>query len=121
MPKGSDGPPTYDEVIAYFATYEARYALPIQRPVRVHAIRRDDGALLIESYRGTYRARVVISATGTWSTPSIPPYPGQELFRGIQIHSADYRTPELFFVSGAAARDSPPISTCVRALTRGPL
>jgi putative flavoprotein involved in K+ transport len=34
MPAGSDSTPICDEVIAYFAAYEARYALPIQRPVR---------------------------------------------------------------------------------------
>ena len=96
MPAGSDGTPTRDDVISYFAAYEARYALPIQRPVRVQAVRRGDGALLVESDRGVYRGRAVVSATGTWSKPYIPRYPGQELFRGMQIHSADYRTPDLF-------------------------
>jgi cation diffusion facilitator CzcD-associated flavoprotein CzcO len=52
--------------------------------------------LLVESDRGVYRGRAVVSATGTWGQPYIPPYPGQELFRGLQIHSADYRTPALF-------------------------
>ena len=32
MPPGADGAPSRDEVLAYFAAYEARYALPIQRP-----------------------------------------------------------------------------------------
>jgi putative flavoprotein involved in K+ transport len=96
MPPSATDTPTRDEVIAYFAAYEARYALPIQRPIHVQAVRHGDGRLKIESDRGIYHARAVISATGTWSTPSIPSYPGQELFRGIQIHSADYRTPELF-------------------------
>jgi len=96
MPAGADGPPTRDEVLDYFAAYEARYALPIQRPVRVQAVRRGDGALLVESDQGVYRARSVVSATGTWTKPFIPTYPGQKLFQGIQIHSADYRTPTLF-------------------------
>jgi len=96
MPPSADGMPARDEVLSYFAAYEARYALPIQRPVRVHALRRGDGGLLIEIDRGVYQARAVVSATGTWRKPYIPRYPGQELFRGIQIHSADYRRPELF-------------------------
>jgi cation diffusion facilitator CzcD-associated flavoprotein CzcO len=96
MPPSATDTPTRDEVIAYFAAYEARYALPIRRPIHVQAVRPADGRLKIESDRGIYLARAVVSATGTWSTPSIPSYPGQELFRGIQIHSADYRTPELF-------------------------
>jgi cation diffusion facilitator CzcD-associated flavoprotein CzcO len=88
--------PTRDEVLAYFAAYEARYAFPIQRPVRVQAVRPGNGALLVESDRGVYQARAVVSASGTWRKPYIPRYPGQELFGGIQLHSADYRTPELF-------------------------
>ncbi len=96
MPPSANGMPTRDEILAYFAAYEARYAFPIQRPVRVEAVRRGDGALLVESDRGVYRARALVSASGTWRQPYIPYYTGQELFRGIQLHSADYRTPELF-------------------------
>jgi putative flavoprotein involved in K+ transport len=96
MSASTDGTPTRDDVLDYFAAYEARYTLPIQRPLHVQTVRRGDGALLVESDRGVYRARAVVSTTGTWSKPYIPQYPGQELFRGIQIHSADYRTPALF-------------------------
>jgi cation diffusion facilitator CzcD-associated flavoprotein CzcO len=96
MPASTEGTPTRDDVLDYFAAYEARYTLPIQRPVRVQAVRHGDGALLVESDRGHYRTRVVVSATGTWSTPYIPRYPGHELFQGIQIHSAAYHTPDLF-------------------------
>lgn len=96
MPARADGTPTRDDVLDYFTAYEARYALPIQRPVRVRAVRGGNAALLVESDRGVYRGRAVVSATGTWSKPYIPPYPGQEQFQGMQIHSADYRTPDLF-------------------------
>ncbi|MFI0471049.1 NAD(P)-binding domain-containing protein [Saccharopolyspora sp. 5N102] len=41
-------------------------------------------------------ARVVISATGTWTAPHLPSYPGQELFAGRQLHTIDYRTPQEF-------------------------
>jgi putative flavoprotein involved in K+ transport len=84
----SDGTPTRDDVLDYFAAYEARYALPIQRPLHVQAVRRGDRVLLVECDRGVYQARAVVSATGTWGKPYVPQYPGQELFRGIQIHSA---------------------------------
>jgi putative flavoprotein involved in K+ transport len=66
-------------LLDYFAAYEARYALPIQRPLHVQAVRRADGTLLVECDRGVYRARAVISATGTWTKPFIPIYPGQEV------------------------------------------
>jgi putative flavoprotein involved in K+ transport len=96
MPARADGTPTRDDVLDYFAAYEARYTLPIRRPVRVKAVHQDGGGLLVESDRGQYQARAVVSATGTWSKPFIPVYPGQELFQGMQVHSADYRTSQLF-------------------------
>jgi len=96
MPPSAEDIPTRDEVIAYFVAYEARYKVPIQRPVRVTAVRPGDGSLLVESDRGVYHARAVVSATGTWQKPYVPSFPDQAQFRGIQFHSADYRTPELF-------------------------
>src|SRR5690606_2908451 len=42
------------------------------------------------------RSRVVVSATGTWSKPFIPDYPGREDFEGVQLHSTNYRRPEPF-------------------------
>jgi cation diffusion facilitator CzcD-associated flavoprotein CzcO len=72
MPAASDGTPSRDEVIAYFADYKARYTLPIQPPLRVQAVRRGDGVLLVETDRGVYHARSVVSATGTWNKPFMP-------------------------------------------------
>lgn len=96
MPPSSDGTPTRDAVIAYFRAYEQRYQLPIQRPVRVAAVRRAGEQLRVEMDNGDYLARAVISATGTWGKPLIPDYPGREQFRGVQLHSAEYRSPEPF-------------------------
>lgn len=35
----------------------------------------------------------MISATGTWSAPFIPPYDDRDIFRGEQVHSAHYQSP----------------------------
>ena len=84
----------------YFAEYEERFDLPVERPVHVSAVRREDadprGRLLVETDRGTWAARYVINATGTWTKPFWPRYPGQERFRGRQLHVADYVTAEEF-------------------------
>jgi len=40
--------------------------------------------------------RAVISATGTWRQPFIPKIPGDDCFKGIQIHSSRYRRPTDF-------------------------
>ena len=91
------GFPTRDDVIAYLTAYEARYALPVERPVTVRTITRShDGRLLAETNRGNWLAKAVIGATGTWSHPFIPNVPGRHSFAGVQLHSAHYVKPDAF-------------------------
>lgn len=93
----SKGYPTRDEVIAYLTRYEERYAFPIRRPFEVEAVERKGDYIAVRARDGeTLTARAVISATGTWSKPFIPDYPGMNEFKGQSIHSAYYRGPEPF-------------------------
>ncbi len=93
----STGYPSRDHVIDYFARYEARYNLPIVRPVLVQAVRRNGDRFQVEAEDGrVWRSRGVVSATGTWRHPYVPAYPGQDSFAGVQIHSAHYRDPQAF-------------------------
>jgi cation diffusion facilitator CzcD-associated flavoprotein CzcO len=86
-----------DAVPAYFAEYERRFDLPVHRPVRVTAVRRtEDDLFRVQADRGDWTARAIVNATGTWTRPFVPRYPGQELFRGRQLHTVDYRSPEEF-------------------------
>jgi cation diffusion facilitator CzcD-associated flavoprotein CzcO len=41
----------------------------------------------------TWAARAVINATGTWTRPFWPYYPGRGTFRGRQLHAANYQEP----------------------------
>ena len=96
-PAARDGYPTRDEVIDYLSRYEARYGLPVERPKAVAAVERDGTHLRLRFTDGeTHRAKAVVSATGTWSAPFIPVYPGRDAFGGVQLHSARYRSPEPF-------------------------
>ena len=89
-----------DALPPYFAEYERRFDLEVQRPVQVRAVRRadddPDGRLLVETDRGAWAARRVINATGTWTRPFRPYYPGIERFRGQQLHVADYVSADEF-------------------------
>lgn len=96
MPGGSDDYPTRDETLQYLAEYEARYGLHIERPVHVRAVHREDGRFRIDTDGEPWTADAVVSATGTWANPILPPIPGREAFRGVQIHSAEYRSPDAF-------------------------
>ncbi|SFK97685.1 Pyridine nucleotide-disulphide oxidoreductase [Geodermatophilus ruber] len=92
FPPAGDDVPVADAVPAYFAAYERRFALPVHRPVRVTAVRRaGDGGFFVEASAGDWTARAVVNATGTWTRPFVPRYPGQELFAGRQLHPVDYR------------------------------
>jgi putative flavoprotein involved in K+ transport len=88
--------PTATHVAQYLADYEERYELLVHRPVRVESIRWDVEGFLVCTDRGEWSARAVISATGTWQSPYVPAYPGQDEFTGVQLHTVDYRTPERF-------------------------
>lgn len=91
MPASSSGTyPSRDEVLDYFSRYEARYQFPVMRPVTVHAVARKDGYLHTATTEGVWRSRAVVSATGNWSNPYIPAYPGIDNFKGTQQHSAHY-------------------------------
>ncbi|MEU6863413.1 FAD-dependent oxidoreductase [Streptomyces sp. NPDC046876] len=81
----------------YFAAYERRFGLDVRRPVDVTAVREGAGGRLrVESSAGAWSARALINATGTWDRPFWPRYPGQETFRGRQLHTADYPGPQAF-------------------------
>ena len=90
--------PSRTAVPRYFAAFERDRALPVLRPVVVTAVTRADddpgGDLLVDSDVGRWRSRVVVNATGTWDEPVLPRYPGQETFRGRQLHTRDYVSAE---------------------------
>ncbi|WP_228942508.1 NAD(P)-binding domain-containing protein [Nocardioides sp. Leaf374] len=88
------GTPPAAHVRDYLAAFEARYALPVLRPVRVREIDASDPrAVLVRTDAGDVRARAALSATGTWSRPFRPAFPGAEDFGGRQLHTVDYHGP----------------------------
>lgn len=95
---GADvGRPSSEVIGAYFTAYEDRFDLRVHRPVEVSAVREGEGGRLrVETSEGTYATRALINATGTWDRPFWPRYPGQETFRGRQLHTANYPGPEEF-------------------------
>jgi cation diffusion facilitator CzcD-associated flavoprotein CzcO len=92
--------PSSEFLTRYFREYEEELGLSVQRPVKVRAVSREDddpaGRLRLDTSRGDWTARAVINATGTWTRPFWPIYPGQSTFRGRQLHVADYVAAEEF-------------------------
>ncbi|KYK13838.1 MULTISPECIES: NAD(P)-binding domain-containing protein [Streptomyces] len=89
--------PSAEVIGEYFAAYEETFDLRVRRPVDVRAVREGTGGrLLVETSDGAWSTRALINATGTWDRPFWPRYPGQETFRGRQLHTARYAGPEEF-------------------------
>ncbi|XVU28506.1 FAD-dependent oxidoreductase [Actinoplanes sp. CA-054009] len=83
--------PSRVAVPRYFADFEKASDLPILRPVRVTAVRPGpEETLIVESDHGPWSTRAIINATGTWTNPVRPHYPGRESFAGIQLHTQEY-------------------------------
>ncbi|MEW2576938.1 NAD(P)-binding domain-containing protein [Streptomyces syringium] len=92
-----DSTPSAEVIGGYFAEYEDAFDLRVHRPVEVSAVREGPrGRLWTETSEGVWAPRALINATGTWDRPFWPRYPGQEHFRGRQLHTADYPGPQEF-------------------------
>ncbi|MCW5251248.1 NAD(P)-binding domain-containing protein [Streptomyces sp. SHP 1-2] len=89
--------PSAEVVSGYFAAYERAFDLRVRRPVDVEAVREGGGGRLrVETSDGVWSTRALINATGTWDRPFWPRVPGQETFRGRQLHTAGYKGPGEF-------------------------
>lgn len=112
-PLGTPDPhePAAVVVARYYGAYEREHELPVRRPVRVLQVRSEEAVpggtapgrqgdaadddvlprLVVHTDAGTWRARLLVNATGTWDRPYWPWYPGRDTFRGRQVHTRDLR------------------------------
>lgn len=94
-PGGSDD--RANEVIAeWFDEYEDTHGLPALRPVHVDRVTEEGGVLVVHAGGCTWTTRTLVNATGTWTRPFIPTYPGQRDFAGEQWHTVAYPGAEHF-------------------------
>ncbi|RYB95019.1 NAD(P)/FAD-dependent oxidoreductase [Nocardioides oleivorans] len=74
----------------YFGGYERDQHLPVVRPVRVDRVEGEGDLLAVRAGERTWRTRTLVNATGTWTRPFVPYYPGTADFAGEQVHTAHY-------------------------------
>lgn len=96
-----DGFPPADHVVAYLEDYEQRYQIPVDRPIYVDQVERKGDGYHVFAGERSWTATHIVAATGTWSSPFVPHYPGT--FDGTQWHSANYPGPEPFRDFSAAS------------------
>ena len=83
-------------VPAYFGEYERRHRLPVVRPVHVTRVEADGDLLLVHAGERRWRTRTLVNATGTWTRPFVPYYPGITSFTGEQLHTVAFPGAEHF-------------------------
>jgi cation diffusion facilitator CzcD-associated flavoprotein CzcO len=97
VPAHGEQVPAREVVPDYFRSYEEAFGLHVERPVRVDRVENGpDSTLLVHTDRGSWQARALVNATGTWDRPFLPTYPGRETFLGRQLHTVDYDGPDSF-------------------------
>ena len=84
--------PARADVVAYLEAYAARFGLVARTGEAVRRVRAQGDALVVETARGSYRARAVVMATGYNRVANPERLPGQDQFRGAVVHSAAYRS-----------------------------
>ena len=94
FPGVPDRYPGRDEVAGYLERYAARLDVEIQTSTRVETIRQDGREFIVVTEGGrALRASGIVAASGSFTNPYRPSFPGQEAFTGQLSHVADYRNP----------------------------
>jgi putative flavoprotein involved in K+ transport len=94
FPEDPEHYPSRDEVADYLERYAARLDTEIHTNIRVETIQQDGKRFLVFTGDGrTLRASGIVAASGSFSHPFRPSFPGEETFTGELSHVADYRNP----------------------------
>ena len=95
FPGDPDRYPARDEVADYLGRYAAAIPVEIQTNTRVVSVRQEDREFVVVTADGReLPAAGIVAATGSFSSPHRPVFPGQSSFTGELLHVAEYRNPE---------------------------
>ena len=94
FPGDPDRYPTRDEVADYLDSYAAALGVEIRTSTPVADVRSDGREFMVVTADGRHlRATGIVAASGSFSSPHRPTFPGQDGFTGELTHVADYRNP----------------------------
>ena len=85
---------TRPEYTKYLQDYAKEHALNVVTGVTVTRVDSFDGFLVRGADGTTFRAPILVNATGQYSKPNLPSYPGERECEIPRVHSAQYRSPE---------------------------
>jgi len=94
FPGAPDRYPGRDEVADYLERYAEDLDVDIQTNTRVETIQQNGKRFLVHTEDGQrLPASGIVAASGSFSNPHRPSFPGEEAFTGELSHVADYRNP----------------------------
>jgi cation diffusion facilitator CzcD-associated flavoprotein CzcO len=94
MPESYPAYPSRAQMVDYLESYAARFGIRPTFDAAVSRIGRDGTHWRVETTQGPFSAPVVVIATGMADTPHRPAWPGSDSYRGLLIHSSEYRNPQ---------------------------
>jgi putative flavoprotein involved in K+ transport len=94
FPGDEDHYPSRDEVTDYLERYAAQLGVDVQTNTSVETIEQDGKGFRVRTEAGrVLHASGIVAASGSFSNPFRPRFPGEESFTGELSHVADYRNP----------------------------
>lgn len=82
--------PTKEDMVRYFDRYVARQDIALLLGCEVDRVDRSGGAWHLDTSAGEIRAAAIVLATGNYSAPTIPAWPGLSGFTGELVHSGNF-------------------------------
>ena len=84
-----------DDVVDYLEEYVEKFELPIRYGHRVISIQSNDVGYVIKTDKGDIKANNAVVATGMYQMPKTPKFHDHLSHNIDQLHSSDYRNPEV--------------------------
>jgi putative flavoprotein involved in K+ transport len=90
-----DGYLLKDEIVAYFEQYVEKFDLPVRYNTTVSEVAplENGNGYRVQTSGGTYQAKNVVIATGSFQKPKIPAFSANIPEEVLQLHSGHYRNP----------------------------
>ncbi|HSB00787.1 MAG TPA: NAD(P)/FAD-dependent oxidoreductase [Anaerolineales bacterium] len=96
FPKEYPRYPSRTQITAYLESYAQKFQLDIRFHQQVTSAGCENNLWDVQTQDKLYRAKNLVIATGYTRAPFLPTWPGQELFKGILMHSSEYKNGERF-------------------------
>jgi cation diffusion facilitator CzcD-associated flavoprotein CzcO len=93
MPMAYPTYPSRQQMVEYLESYAARFDIKPVFNTTVSRIRPDGARWCADANGNPITAPVVVVATGIANAPYRPSWPGSDLYRGVVVHSSEYRNP----------------------------